>query len=283
MTDRPIVPIDCPRCGRQLIVARALAPEPRWRWHAILLLLLGVTASGTAVLLSLPVVSAVIAYLSVPDGGRLGRPEREGLGLLGFLLWPVVIVVSLLPALVLGRLASRMAKVLKIRCRGCGWSGSYVLPTAPPRSFPVDDGEEEPEADGSIQAEPPPIPVSPEGPAPDAFEAPDVSLISPAPALPLRGVGSEGWEQRQGRSERRAKSARLATAEPDPEFALEGLPSQAELVARHANRQDRGWWVVPLIVLSVSMPVVALVLWCFWAAMVALLFRAVGWPGGEGP
>jgi hypothetical protein len=64
---------------------------------------------------------------------------------------------------------------------------------------------------------------------------------------------AERRERRLVRKERKEKSARLAITEPDPAFALDGLPTYAQVLTREARKADRKDWILGIIVLIVVM------------------------------
>jgi hypothetical protein len=144
MTDRVAIPENCPSCDRRLVSNYLLAPRPKWQWRAKLLLLLGATISGILVILAWVFAGEVVGSLALKGGEQLGRKERREWGLLVFVIWAVGVAIALLPALGLGLIAARMRKLLKMKCRGCGWSESFVLSDRHTRSPGKDEHRAEP-------------------------------------------------------------------------------------------------------------------------------------------
>jgi hypothetical protein len=89
-----------------------------------MLLLLGGAISGPLALVVLFVAGGLVGALT--DGMDLQGTEK---GLLTFLVWGLLVLVALLPALLLGWLAARMPRALHLKCRRCGWSETYLLPS----------------------------------------------------------------------------------------------------------------------------------------------------------
>jgi hypothetical protein len=123
------VPENCPSCDRRLVSTYFLAPKPKWRWQAKLLLLLGVTLSGALLVLALVLAGGVVGGLAIREGEGLGlfpSKERNQWGLLVFFTWAILAILAFFPAVGLALIAARMPKRLTMKCR-CGWSSSLLI------------------------------------------------------------------------------------------------------------------------------------------------------------
>jgi len=100
-----------------------MAPKPRWQWRAKLLILLGGAISGPLVFVALGIAGELIGSIALP----FGPGDRRAWGLLFFVVWVGGFLLALLPALALGSIAARLPKLLKVKCRNCGWSASFML------------------------------------------------------------------------------------------------------------------------------------------------------------
>jgi hypothetical protein len=74
----------------------------------------------------------VVGHLfGIEEGTDLGGREHREMGVSVFAIWGAVAVVAFLPALVLGAVAARLPRVLRLECRSCGWSREVLLPHHP--------------------------------------------------------------------------------------------------------------------------------------------------------
>lgn len=96
------------------------------QWSARLLVLAGAVVSGTLAVLALVFAGEIVAEMV--GGQALGRKERREWGLLVFVFWIIGVLLAMLPALAMAALAARVPRVLPLRCQGCGWSETYVMP-----------------------------------------------------------------------------------------------------------------------------------------------------------
>ncbi|MEM7164251.1 MAG: hypothetical protein AAF581_02235 [Planctomycetota bacterium] len=97
------LPSHCPECHDPL--SKVLRPKPQMQRKAVLLIVIGAALCVPWGLVTVPLVDAWAEEL------------RRGLVRL-----VVVFVTALLPAIVAGAIAFRLPQVLRIQCRGCGWS-----------------------------------------------------------------------------------------------------------------------------------------------------------------
>src|SRR5258706_12866567 len=109
--------------------------------------MMGIACTMLLLFTTLPLVTVLVAKVALRSGGPLSRDERHAWGLLTIFLWVIAIGISLLPALWWAHLAERMAKVVKIKCRACGWAKAFVLTGRQGRS-PVAERDESDTAEG---------------------------------------------------------------------------------------------------------------------------------------
>ncbi|HEX3151600.1 MAG TPA: hypothetical protein VHR66_26235 [Gemmataceae bacterium] len=118
------IPEICPGCDRPLYFGYLNRPAPRWQPRAKLLMLIGALISGP-ILLAGPFLVAEL-WTDVDPNREMTRGDR---GAVGMLAWAVILVVSLVPALVLGAMAYRIPRMFKFHCNQCGWTETIILPT----------------------------------------------------------------------------------------------------------------------------------------------------------
>ncbi len=106
------LPEACPACHRPMHPVAHLRPAPALGWPARALVLAGSLVSALVFLLGLallrselPVATARLAIVWFP--------------------------IALLPALGCGMLAYRLPRVVRLACRGCGWTAKVALPRRP--------------------------------------------------------------------------------------------------------------------------------------------------------
>lgn len=108
------IPDRCPGCGRDLYPLARLRPTPSFSAYAWLLVGAG---SVVTVLVYWGGIILVRSLVWIP------------MWLLAFLWFPL----ALIPALGFGLLAHRFPKMLRMRCRRCGWKGRFVCARLPKR------------------------------------------------------------------------------------------------------------------------------------------------------
>ena len=83
----------------------------------------------------------------------------------------------------------------------------------------------------------------------------------------LKEPENSAADRRAARKKRREKSARLAATEPDSTFALDGMQSYAQVVAREANRAWGRSRMALLVGLLAFFPILIIVGACLLGAL----------------
>ena len=107
------LPEACPQCEKKF--SSIVRPKSKMQKKASTLFLIGIAVTFPWALLVLFVVSASPVIVVPASPGAAGV----------FVMVGGVIVTA--PGLLLGSLAMKMARVLKMNCRQCGWSQIFFL------------------------------------------------------------------------------------------------------------------------------------------------------------
>jgi hypothetical protein len=117
------IPENCPGCNRVMFLGYLDRPAPRWQPKARLLFLIGAFISGP-LLLAAPFIAMLIMAEADPQA-KFNKGDR---GSVGTVAWAAIGVLALLPSFILGALAFRMPRMLKLDCKDCGWAETIYLP-----------------------------------------------------------------------------------------------------------------------------------------------------------
>lgn len=108
-------PKACPTCGREY--SRFVRPRTRWQTKALLLFAAGIFGTvpwGATV---------VVGWFKALEASAAFRRLMARVPV----LWAVLGVVVIAPALLCGALAMRMPHIVRMHCPNCGWSDPFLL------------------------------------------------------------------------------------------------------------------------------------------------------------
>jgi RNase P subunit RPR2 len=105
------IPVTCPRCRKPLYPISTLRPKPRISLAGAVLVICGGAVAGAVF-----IGGTVFAYVRLRD---TEMPE------LARLIGIALLVPAVLAGMPLVWLGHRLPRVLRLRCRPCGWSESF--------------------------------------------------------------------------------------------------------------------------------------------------------------
>lgn len=122
MKMRPMTnaPLDCPRCRKALYPISTLRPRPKDTLFAKMCYLLAGLLSASLFMGSYVVVKLWL-HLHIPT---------KALGI-------IMILPALIPGILISLPVSRLPKVLRLRCKACGWGESFSIPRQAARPAPT--------------------------------------------------------------------------------------------------------------------------------------------------
>ena len=103
-----VIPTSCPRCRKVLYASSRLRPQP----------------AGPPLALVLWIVGGVLSTAVLIGGFYLVR-DYFGIFIPTVVLGPLLLVPAIIPGFLIGTMANRLPKTLKLRCSSCGWAERF--------------------------------------------------------------------------------------------------------------------------------------------------------------